>query len=118
VRTTAQQLKLATIEIRRSPWRMLYTPSSEVYANEQLYEAARSFAIASGDLRIAAEGLERLSVNPPAILAADPALQERIRKELSDALVRYAEAQRQLYGVLTRGETAPPASGTGDAAGR
>lgn len=118
VRTTAQQLKLATIEIRRSPWRMLYTPSSEVYANEQLYEAARSFAIASGDLRIAAEGLERLSVNPPAILAADPALQERIRKELSDALVRYAEAQRQLYGVLTRGEAEPPASGTGDAAGR
>jgi ABC-type transporter Mla subunit MlaD len=117
-RTTAQQLKLATIEIRRSPWRLFYSPPKDVYANEQLFEAARSFAIASGDLRVAAEGLERLSANPPAILAADPALQERIRTELSDALVRYAEAQRQLYGVLTRGEDAPPEAGTGDAAGR
>ena len=118
VRTTAQQLKLATIEIRRSPWRLFYSPPKDVYANEQLFEAARSFAIASGDLRVAAEGLERLSANPPAILAADPALQERIRTELSDALVRYAEAQRQLFGVLTRGEDAPPEAGTGDAAGR
>lgn len=116
VRTAAQQLKLATIEIRRSPWRLLYTPSSDVLAHEQLYEAARSFAIASGDLRVAAEGLERLGTNPPAVLAADPALQERIRKELSDALLRYAEAQRRLYGVLTGGEGA--AAGTGDAAGR
>jgi ABC-type transporter Mla subunit MlaD len=122
LRTTAQQLKLATIEIRRSPWRLLYTPPKDVYENEQLFEAARSFAIASGDLRVAAEGLERLSVNPPDILAADPALQERIRKELGDALVRYAEAQRRLYGVLTGGERPAPsdgaAHGTGDAAGR
>lgn len=116
VRTVAQQLKLATIEIRRSPWRLLYTPSSDVLAHEQLYEATRSFAIASGDLRVAAEGLERLGANPPAILAADPALQERIRKELSEALLRYAEAQRRLYGVLTGGED--PNAGTGDAAGR
>jgi ABC-type transporter Mla subunit MlaD len=120
VRVTAQQLKLATIEIRRSPWRLLYSPPKDVYENEQLFAAARSFAIASGDLRIAAEGLERLGANPPAVLAADPALQERIRKELSDALVRYAEAQRQLYGVLTSGErpAAAAATGTGDAAGR
>lgn len=116
VRTVAQQLKLATIEIRRSPWRLLYTPSSDVLAHERLYEAARSFAIASGDLRVAAEGLERLSANPPAVLAADPALQERIRKELSEALLRYAEAQRQLYGVLTGGEATEAESG--DAAGR
>lgn len=118
IRTTAQQLKLATIEIRRSPWRLLYSPPKDVYANEQLFEAARSFAIASGDLRTTAEGFERLTANPPAILTADPELQKRIRAELSEALVRYAEAQRQLYGVLTGGEGAGQGSGAGDAPGR
>jgi len=118
LRSTAQQLKLASIEIRRSPWRLLYTPSSDVYANEQLYEAARSFALASGDLRVAAEGLERLSVDPPPILGRDEALQERIRTELSGALSRFAEAQRRLYGVLVGGEADRPAGSSPDASGR
>jgi hypothetical protein len=99
VRVAASQLKLATIEVRRSPWRLLYRPTTEVLENEQLYEATRAFAAASADLRTAAEGLEELLRVRPDLLAGDE-LRSRLQSSLLDALGRYEETQRRLHGVL------------------
>lgn len=99
VRVAAAQLKLATIEVRRSPWRLFYRPSVDVLAHEQLYEATRAFAMASGDLRTAAESFDELLRVRPELLD-DHELQDRLRTSLIDALGRYEEAQRRLHGVL------------------
>lgn len=98
-RTAASQLKLATIEVRRSPWRLLYRPTVDVLAHEQLYEATRSFAAASGDLRTAAEGLEELLRVRPDLLESGE-LRGRLQSSLLDALSRYEETQRKLHGIL------------------
>ena len=100
VRVSAAQLKLATIEIRRSPWRLFYRPSVDILAHEQLYEATRTFAMASADLRTAAESLDELLRVRPELLD-DKELQDRLRTSLIDALGRYEESQRRLHGVLT-----------------
>jgi hypothetical protein len=100
LRVAAGQLKLATIEVRRSPWRLLYRPSTDVIAREQLFEASRSFASATGDLRSAAASVEELIRVRPDLLDGDPDLRGRLESALIDALGRYEEAQRRLYGVL------------------
>ncbi len=99
MRVAASQLKLATIEVRRSPWRLMYKPTTDVLAHEQLYEATRSFAAASGDLRTAAESLQELLRVRPDLLS-DPALRDRLQSSLLDALSRYEATQRRLHGVL------------------
>ncbi|MDZ4829900.1 MAG: hypothetical protein SGJ09_06835 [Phycisphaerae bacterium] len=101
-RTAAQQLKLATIEVRRSPWRLLYRPTTDVLAHEQLYESTRTFALATGDLRAASDGIAELLKTRPDLMDADPALRARLQQSLVDALTKYEEAQRRLYGVLTQ----------------
>jgi hypothetical protein len=98
-RVSAAQLKLATIEIRRSPWRLFYRPSVDVLAHEQLYEATRAFALSSSELRTAADSMKELLRVRPELLD-DKELQERLRGSLIDALGRYEEAQRRLHGVL------------------
>lgn len=99
IRVAAGQLKLATIEVRRSPWRLFYRPSVDVLAHEQLYEATRAFAMASADLRTAAGSFEELLRVRPEFLDDDE-LQSRLKSTLIDALGRYEEAQRRLHGVL------------------
>ncbi len=101
LRVAAGQLKLATIEVRRSPWRLLYRPSTDVLAHEQLYEATRTFMMATSDLRSASDGLQELLKTRPDLLDGDPELKGRLQTSLIDAVGRYEEAQRRLYGVLT-----------------
>ncbi len=100
LRSAAGQLKLATIEVRRSPWRLLYRPSTDVIAHEQLYDAARSYAAASADVRSATAGLEELLRVRPDLFNSNPELRDRLQKALLDSVTRYEEAQRRLYGVL------------------
>ena len=61
---TTGQLKLAAIEIRRSPWRLLYKPGDKELETDNLYDAARSFALAAGTLDAAAESLRALAADP------------------------------------------------------
>jgi len=58
---TTDQLKLATIEIRRQPWRLLYQPDDEEIHTDNLYDAARSFALAASTLQATAQSLQALS---------------------------------------------------------
>jgi hypothetical protein len=102
LRSAAQQLKLATIEVRRSPWRLLYKPSTDVLAHEQLYEATRSFVLATGDLKSTVESIDSVLRLKPQFLENDPDLRERLQSALIGSLERYEAAQRQLFGVLTK----------------
>ena len=50
-RQATAQLKLTT-EVRRNPWKLLYTPTSEVLEHENLYESARSYVMATSELEL------------------------------------------------------------------
>lgn len=62
---TTDQLKLAAIEIRRSPWRLLYRPDKQELNSDNLYDAARSFALAAGTLDAASRSLQAVSAQSP-----------------------------------------------------
>ena len=57
VKATGDNLKAASAEIRRSPWRLLYKPGRNDMANLNLYDAARQFAEGANDMNDAAAAL-------------------------------------------------------------
>lgn len=57
VKTTGDNLRAASAEIRRSPWRLLYKPNRGEMANLNLYDAARHFADGANDMSDAATAL-------------------------------------------------------------
>ena len=97
-RLAAQQIKLAMIEVRRSPWKLLYKPENAELQHELLYEAARTFAMAVSDLRATSQTAERLLSNPR--IETDPELQRRITQFLGTRIENYENAQQQLLDVL------------------
>ena len=96
----AGELKLATIEIRRSPWRILYKPSPTELANENLFAAARDFTIAAGEARVAAETFQSVIEKHPDRIDEDPELQAMIERFLADTLKRLEDAQSRLFSVI------------------
>jgi len=57
LKTTSDNLKNASAEIRRSPWRLLYQPKEGELENLAIYDAARQFAEGANDLNDAAGAL-------------------------------------------------------------
>ena len=96
----AQQLKLTTVEVRRSPWKVLYRPSDRELEHELLYGAARSFALAAADLKAASTSVERMLELHGDRLEEDPRLLERLRGTLLEPLGNYEVAQQRLLEVL------------------
>ncbi len=106
-RLAAQQLKLATIEVRRSPWKLLYRPSTDELEGELLYEAARSFALAAGDLRASTESFERVMDNHADLLQQDQGRLESMQTMLTDSFERYQKAQQHLLDILIQSQDSP-----------
>ncbi|MCP3904064.1 MAG: hypothetical protein GY715_10560 [Planctomycetes bacterium] len=96
----SQQLKLTTAEVRRAPWKLLYRPEDVEFQHEMLYDAARSFAIAVADLKVASRTAQRMLDEHGDELASDPELSERLRKTLLEPLGRYDRAQQNFLDIL------------------
>lgn len=96
----AQQAKLALIEIRRSPWKVLYQPGARELEHEFLYEAARSFALAAGELKAATAGAERMLERYGDRLAEDPELLRQLTRQVSGPMTRLETAQRTLFDLI------------------
>lgn len=97
---TADQLKLASIEVRRSPWRLLYEPSDKELETDNLYDAARSFALAAGALQSAAGSLESVSKARP----DDEALIKVKLEELNRLFEKYKETEATFWKRLKEAE--------------
>ena len=104
IRLAAQSLKFAGIELRRSPWKILYKPSKSELEHELLYEAARSFAMAASDLKAASESVQRVMDRHADRLNDDPQIVERLNAYLLDSLDGYEKAQQRLIDVLLTDE--------------
>ncbi len=100
IRSATGQLKLAAMEVRRSPWKILYQPNSDQIAHENLYESARSFAMAAGDLRAAGDSLRLVVERDPGRYESDAKFREAVQSMVLDALTKYETAQKQLNDVL------------------
>ncbi|MEO1008399.1 MAG: MlaD family protein [Planctomycetota bacterium] len=98
LRLASDQAKLTMLEVRRSPWRLLQTPSTRELESELVYDAARSFAQAASDLRSASDSLLALSTDEdgPVDLGDRQAAIERLQQELVDTFGRFRDAEQRL----------------------
>jgi phospholipid/cholesterol/gamma-HCH transport system substrate-binding protein len=117
LRQGAAQVKLATMEVRRSPWKLFYRPSGDELARENLYESARAFALASSDMRVAGETLSAVLRDQPERFASDERFRDALKGQVTDSMARYEASQKALFDVLRAdfpAESPPAAPAAGD----
>ena len=96
LRLASDQLKLTMAEIRRNPWRVLYSPGKKELEQELVYDAARSFAQASSDLNAASASLEAVMAAAKASnQPVDAAQVKFLTDSMNDAFKRYRAAEEQ-----------------------
>lgn len=101
-RLASDQLKLALLEIRAQPWRLLVQPDTKELQEQLLYDSARSYAASLSDLRAASEALEVMvseGAAAPGISLEDVTAQ---KKALDDALARYRQAEQALFDQIQK----------------
>jgi ABC-type transporter Mla subunit MlaD len=93
VKTTGDNLKNASAEIRRSPWRLLYKPGAGEMANLNLYDSARQFAEGANDLNDASQAL-RDALNSK---TADAQEVQRLVNRLEKSFGQFREVEGKLW---------------------
>lgn len=95
---TAGQLKLAAVEIRRSPWRLLHRPDDQEYETDNLYDAARSFALAAGALEASAASLQ-------SVLEYDAVEKDQLQQKLDyfeKLFGKFKETEQSFWDALQK----------------
>lgn len=100
LRQASAQLKLTTLEVRRSPWKLLYTPSSSELAHENLYAASRDYVLATTELESAASAFREVFALDPALLQEQPEIREEVQQYVLDSLERFKKAQERLFSEI------------------
>lgn len=101
---TTDQLKLTAIEVRRSPWRLMYKPDDKELETDNLYDAARSFALAASTLDAASESLKAVSQDKE-----NPEQVKRVLDHLTTVFERYEVAEKAFWDAL---KNRTPGNGT------
>lgn len=96
LRNTSTQLESASIEIRRSPWRLLYQPQINELSNLNLFDATREFAQAATRLDDAASAVRDASQDPN---LSTQRLQELLQT-LDESFQNYKEIEAKLWNEL------------------
>jgi ABC-type transporter Mla subunit MlaD len=93
LKTTADNLKAASAEIRRSPWRLLYKPAPGEMANLNLFDAARQFSDGANALNDATLALRDALNNPQAGKDEIQKLMEKVDQSFS----HFQEVESKLW---------------------
>ena len=93
LKATSDNLKDATVEIRHSPWRLLYQPKPGEVANLNTYDSVRQFAEGADSLNDAASALRDALKDPD----ADPAQVKRLMEHLNDSFASFQQVQNKLW---------------------
>jgi ABC-type transporter Mla subunit MlaD len=93
LKTTGDNLKFATAEIRRSPWRLLYKPGKGEVANLNLYDSARQFAEGANDLNDAATSLRDALKDPQ----ATPEQLQKLVTKLDESFSEFQTMEEALW---------------------
>ena len=92
LRLAGDQVKLMAVELRRNPWRLLYSPKTKELEAELFYDAARTYAEAVSDLRAAGESIEAASKGS----LPDRESLVHMGRSLDEAFGRYQQAEKVL----------------------
>ena len=95
---STDQLNLAATEIRRSPWRLLYTPTSGELETDNLYDASRSFAQAAGALEAATTSIKEIVSKTD---VSKPRL-EKMLKNLDKLYEKYDVAEKTFWKAIEK----------------
>jgi ABC-type transporter Mla subunit MlaD len=95
--TVSADLKAAAKEIRRNPWRLLYTPKKEEIHSQNVFAAARSFSTAAEQLD---QALAKLRAADPDRL--DDEELQKIREHLRESFENFSKAEQALWQELRR----------------
>ena len=90
---------VSAIEVRRSPWRLLYKPDKKELETDNLYDAARSFAMAASAVDSATQSLEAIQLDSN---EADPELLEKMLENLRALFDRYTDAESTFWEALNQ----------------
>ena len=93
IKTTSDNLKEASIEVRHSPWRLLYKPTPGEAGNMNLYDSARAFAEGAGSLSDASQALRDAMHDPQ----ADPAMIQKLVNELDASFTHFQQVENKLW---------------------
>lgn len=96
LKATGDNLKNASAEIRRSPWRLLYTPKKGEMGNLNIYDSARQFAEGANDLNDAAQALRDALHDKAAQPDQIKALMERVEKSFG----KFNEVEQKLWAEV------------------
>ncbi|MCC6424312.1 MAG: MCE family protein [Phycisphaerales bacterium] len=93
LKTTADNLKAASAEIRRSPWRLLYKPGPGEMANLNLFDAARQFSEGASSLNDATLAL-RDALNNPEIGKEEI---QKLMEKVDQSFSHFQEVESKLW---------------------
>jgi hypothetical protein len=93
LKSTGDNLEAASVEIRHSPWRLLYKPKKGEVENLSLYDSARQFASGANDLNDAAAAL-RDALKDPNVKESDV---RKLVETLDQSFVGFKEVEEQLW---------------------
>jgi phospholipid/cholesterol/gamma-HCH transport system substrate-binding protein len=93
LKTTGDNLKAASSEVRRSPWRLLYKPAPNEMANLNLFDSAREFAEGANDMSEAAVALRDALKDPK----LDPAAVQKLVDQLDHKFDSFQQVETKLW---------------------
>src|SRR5688572_21887887 len=93
LKNTGDNLEAASVEIRHSPWRLLYKPKKGEVENLALYDSARQFASGANDLNDAAASL-RDALKDPTLKREDV---QKLVDRLDRTFIGFKEVEEELW---------------------
>ncbi len=102
LRLSSDQLRDTLLEVRRSPWRLLYRPDKRELEYELLYDSARSYAGAVTELRAATDALNAVASLPEQDRAERRETIRRLIDEMEAAIKRVGGAEEAFLKELTK----------------
>ncbi len=93
-------LKTFAVEIRHSPWRLLYKPGKKEINNVEIYDAVGAFDQATGRLRHAAELLKAAAASRRT--PAEQAHVEKLMLQLNQTFSRFNQVEAKFWKKVKR----------------
>ena len=95
-------LKAASKEIRRNPWKLLHKPDEKELRSQNIHDAARAFSNGAEQLDQALAKMTGLAKASPKGIPADDATLQKVRKQLEEAFAKFTKAEQALWKELSR----------------
>jgi ABC-type transporter Mla subunit MlaD len=96
LKSTGENLQSASVEVRRSPWRLLYKPAPGEMENLNLFDAAREFAEGANSVNDAAINLRDASHDP----TVSPEQLQKLVEKLDQSFTNFHEVEQKLWTAV------------------